>query len=158
MAQEDAFSPIDTEPQLHMNAASFFSVTETVNFKPMTTGPVRETGHLPPIVTRLASLVSLGAVLLGPLSGCGSTGASTIPCPVPTSTPTGTPVPAKTPTISCTTSGGTHYLWLPTSGGWVRSDDGQHPNSGARGVGGDDAHGGVGDGHGGAGHGGGDGG
>ena len=114
-------------------------------------------------MTRLVAVVSLGAALLGPLSGCGAEG-DTLPCPVPTSSTTGTPGPAQTP-IVCHNSSGVHYIWLPERGGWVQSDDGIHPNSGAQGVGEDEGHGGsdaghggVGEGHGGGGHGGGDGG
>ena len=143
----------DFSPSSH----PFFPVTGKVIFKPMTAAP-DHTGHLPPGVARLVSLVSLGAVLLGPLSGCDSLGESTVPCPTPTPIAAGTPAPNGTPTAKCTTSGGTHYLWIPSRGGWVQSDDGVHPNPDAHGVGADDGHGGVGDGHGGAGHGGGDGG
>lgn len=139
-------------------AIPFFSVIEKVTFKPMAATPERGARHLSPTVARLASLVSLSAVVLWPLSGCGSTGDNSVPCPVPTSTTTGTPVPEGTPQIKCTSSSGTHYFWIPSRGGWVPSDDGIHPNPNAHGVGEDDGHGGVGGGHGGSGHGGGDGG
>ncbi|HLZ56310.1 MAG TPA: hypothetical protein VKR06_05115 [Ktedonosporobacter sp.] len=140
---------------------SFFSITEQVTLKPMTT-PERGAGHLPSSVARLISLASLSAALLAPLSGCDSL--SGVPCDVPTPTTSGTPVPDGTPTARCTTSSGRHYVWIYHRGGWVESNDGIHPNSNAHGVGVDDAHsssdghGGVGDGRGGSGHGGGDGG
>lgn len=140
-----------------MKAAPFFPVTGRVTFKPMTAAPQRGAWHLSPAVARLVSLVSLGAVLLWPLSGCGSLEGGNVPCPVPTPDTTATPVPEGTP-IVCTTSDRSHYLWLPSRGGWVSSDDGIHPNPDAPGVGGDEGHGGVGDGHGSGGHGGGEGG
>ena len=136
----------------------FFPVTGEVTFKPMTGVPQPGVGYLPPGVVRLVSLVSLGIELLGPLSGCDGLGESTVPCPTPTPNATGTLAPDGTPTATCTTRSGTHSLWIPDRGGWVQSDDGVHPNQDAHGVGGDDAHGGVGDGHAGAGHGGGGGG
>ena len=145
-----------------MNAAPFFPVTDRVTFQPMAVAPQRGTWPLSPAVTRLVSLVSLGAVLLWPLSGCGSLEGGNLPCAVPTPDTTATPVPNGTPVV-CTTSGGTHYLWFPNRGGWVPSDDGVHPNPGEPGVGADEGHGGdeghsgVGEGHGG-GHGGGEGG
>lgn len=144
--------------------APFFPVIGRVTFKQMTGEPERGAGHLPSSVARLISLASLGAVLVAPLSGCSSYG--DIPCaiPTPTATGSGTPVPDGTPTASCTTSEGRHYVWIYNRGGWVESDDGIHPKPNARGVGIDDAssgsdgRGGVGDGHGGGGHEGGDGG
>ena len=159
MTQEDSFLSAHSEPVSHVNANSFFSVTASVTFKPMMAGPEREARHLNPTVTRLVSFISLGAVLLGPLSGCGSDGnTTTVPCavpsPAPTSAPIRTPVSTRTPTITCTTKSGRRYLWFPTLGGWVQSDDGLHPNPNAHGVGADDGHGGVGEGHGGTEHGG----
>ena len=140
-----------------MNATPFFPVTGRVAFQPMTTLPQRGTWSLAPTAARLVSIVSLGAVLLWPLSSCGS---ADVPCSIPTADTTATPAPTATP-ITCTTSGGYHYLWIPSRGGWVPSDDGVHPNPGASGVGGDEGHSGVGGGeHGGegGGHGGGEGG
>jgi hypothetical protein len=149
------------------SSASFFPVTEKVTFKPMQPVLERRALPLPPSVARLVSLVGLSTIMLWPLSACDS-GEANLPCSVPTPNPAATSVPDGTPTASCTTSNGTHYLWIHSRGGWVQSDDGVHPNSDASGVGVDDGHdgsgssdeghGGVGDGHGGTGHGGGDGG
>lgn len=145
-----------------MNAAPFFPLTDRVTFHPVTAAPQQGAWPLSPAVARLVSLVSLGAVLLWPLSGCGSLEGGNLPCAVPTPDTTGTSVSNGTPVV-CTTSSGTHYLWIPNRGGWVPSDDGVHPNPGESGVGADEGHGGdeghsgVGEGHGG-GHGGGEGG
>lgn len=142
-------------------AAPIFPVTGKVTFKPMTVAPQRGPWHLSPTVARLVSAVSLGAVLLGPLTSCSSTGDTNLPCPVPTSSTAATPMPDGTTTASCTTHSGTHYVWIRNRGGWVSSNDGVHPNAGVHGVGADSGHGGVGGGdHGGSGggHGGGEGG
>lgn len=139
--------------------ASVFPVVRTTVLHPVTMASTQRVGHLPPGVARLVSLVGLGAALLMPLSGCSDPGSASLPCPVPTADAEATQVADGTPTANCTTSNGTHYLWIQSRGGWVQSDDGTHPNSDAHGVGVDDGHAssGVGDGRGGAGHGGGDG-
>ncbi len=155
------------------STAPFFPVTERVTFKSLPAVPLREGRLLSPGVARLVSLVSLGAVMLWPLSSCGDA-ESSLPCPVPTPSAVGTSVPDGTPTASCTTSRGTHYVWVHNRGGWVQSNDGIHPNANASGIGadedgnghgsrssgsgGEEGHGGVGEGHGGTGHGGGEGG
>src|SRR5207245_1940426 len=90
-----------------VNAVPFFPVTERVTFKPMTAAPERGARHLSPAVARLVSLVSLGAVVLWPLSGCSSLGSESVPCPTPTPDITRTPVPDGTPVVKCTTSHGT---------------------------------------------------
>jgi hypothetical protein len=128
-----------------MNATPFFPVTDGVRFKPMTPVSERGAGHLPPEVARLVSLLSLGALLLGPLSGCGSTTDSSVPCAVPSTT--ATPVAEGTPTANCTTSSGAHYLWIRSRGGWVTSNDGVHPNANAQGVGADEENSGTNNGH-----------
>ena len=176
MLQEDAFttsqpqppsqadaSPIEETPGdlsgktgETKNTAPLFLVTRKVLFKPITAASARGVSHLPSSVARLVSLAGLGAALLAPLSGCGDL--SDVPCSVPTPSSSATSVSTGTPTASCTTSSGTHYVWIQSRGGWVESDDGVHPNANARGVGGDEEHSGVGDGHGGSGHGGGEGG
>ena len=136
----------------------FFPVIEKVTFKSLEPVPEHEAWHLSLPVARLVSLVSLGAMVLWPLSGCSSTGDSNLPCPVPTSGSSGKPVANGTPTIKCTTHNGSHYIWFPSHGGWVPSEDGIHPDPNAHGVGEDTGHGGVGDGSDGSGHGGSDGG
>lgn len=174
---DEACNAMDTDP--------FFPVTGNVTFRSVVaTVPQQGVELLPPALARLISLASLGAVLLLPLSGCGSTGDSGLPCPVPTSTDSGTPVPTHIPAsdasrtplptprpIACRTSSGSHYVWFPSRGGWVRSNDGVHPNANERGVGAGEehtgsskgssgegeGHSGVGNGHG-SGHGGGEGG
>ncbi|GHO43437.1 hypothetical protein [Ktedonospora formicarum] len=144
-------------------SSHFFPTTEEVTFKAVTSSDASSTRHLPMKMARLISMVGLGAALLLPLNACDSLG-ETVPCPVPTES--SSPVEDDTPTVSCTTSNGSHYLWIRNRGGWVPSDDGVNPRPGARGVGGDGgngSHGGTGEGgHGGVGgeggHGGGEGG
>lgn len=177
MTQEESATPLQGEQLSEENMleqgcnaleAPFFQVTDRVTFKPMMTAPKQGTWNLPPGVARLVCMMSLGTALLWPLSGCSSS--ADVPCPVPTSNSSGTPVPNGTP-VTCTTSRGGHYVWVPSRGGWVSSKDGVHPDPNARGVGVDessggasdhnganDGHSGVGDGHAGGGHGGGDGG
>ncbi|GER86168.1 hypothetical protein KDW_03300 [Dictyobacter vulcani] len=137
-----------------------FSVIKDVVFKPLATQPERNIRHLPADMARFVSVIGLSAALLGPLSACSN---SDSPCPTPDN-------PKDTKQVSCTSSGGSHYLWIPNRGGWVPSDDGVHPNPGAHGIGGEDGNGGVGGGSkggsgesgggesGGGGHGGGEGG
>ncbi|GLV56589.1 hypothetical protein KDH_34280 [Dictyobacter sp. S3.2.2.5] len=123
----------------------FFSVIRDGSVKPIAHTSEDGSRQLSGNIARLISAVSLGAALLGTLSGCGST--SDIPCP----TPTATNDSSSSKPISCTNNSGGHYLWYPSRGGWVPSDDGVHPRPGASGVGGDDGHGGVGGDHGGSG-------
>jgi len=162
----------------HESTNTFFSVTEQVTFKPTPAIPERRAWPLPPTVARLVSLVGLSTACLLPLSACGSA-ESMVPCPIPTPNPARLSAPNdnSTPTASCRTSNGTHYVWIRNRGGWVASNDGIHPKQGATGIGvndeesrggtgkgksssgtGEEGRGGVGDGHSGSGHGGGEGG
>ncbi|GCE24881.1 hypothetical protein KDA_03650 [Dictyobacter alpinus] len=117
-----------------------FSVIKEVVFKPVVATPEKSVRHLPADMARFVSVLGLSAALLGPLSACSNNDS---PCPTPNN-------PKDTKQISCTGSGGSHYLWIPNRGGWVPSDDGVHPNAGAKGVGADDGNGGVGGGKGGS--------
>ncbi|MBA3826674.1 MAG: hypothetical protein H0X24_22595 [Ktedonobacterales bacterium] len=141
-------------------------VIKKVHYQRAAPTPPHRPGHLSPSVIGLIASVGLGAVALAVAGSCNSA-AQALPCPVPTDA-AATPVP-NAPPITCTTSHGSHYIWVHGGGGWVPSRDGLHPNPGASGIGEDDGggraggkgkggSGGVGDGHGGGGHGGGDGG
>ena len=153
MDQDDSLTSSLQASLAREDATSFFAIADHVEYKSLTPIASRDPHHLPAGVLRIVSLVGLSAALLGPLSGCSS---DTPPCSTPTPVASGTPAPTGTVPIKCTTSSGAHYLWIPSSGGWVPSDDGEHPNPGAHGTGFDDGHGGSGSGGGHAGVGGGD--
>jgi hypothetical protein len=161
------------------NTTTPFPITKKVAYHHVKPTPHK---YISPKMGRILAGVGVGAACIGILALCNALtpedaaiGNNGLPCPVPaidsTGTPgtQGTPLASATP-IQCTTNDGTHYVWVHGGGGWVRSNDGIHPNPGARGVGeeggggtrggsggGDDAggHGGVGGGEGGSGHGGG---
>ena len=141
------------------SAPGSFQVTNQVEYspyRPMVATPQRKAG-LASGASLLVGLGIIGAAILCPLTIASVTSAQ-VPCTVPTPSGSTAAVPEGTPTARCTTSSGLHYLWIPSRGGWVASDDGVHPNEGATGSGADEGHGGIGEGAGGEGHGGGEGG
>jgi hypothetical protein len=139
-----------------------FPVVKKIHYQQAMAVPRRNPHRLSPGIIGLIAAVSAGAAALAIVGSCNSA-AQALPCPVPANA--ATPV-VNAPPITCTTSSGSHYVWVHGGGGWVPSRDGIHPNVGARGIGEDEGSSGskgkggsgVGDGHGGTGHGGGDGG
>jgi hypothetical protein len=136
-----------------LNRGPFFLLTEAITFVPMAAAPgeAKPVSGLPSGMARLLSAIGLSVALLGPLSSCSSSEQSALPCPVPTPRPAGIIGSEETPTATCRTSKGTRYVWVHSRGGWVRSNDGIHPNAGESGIGVNDGYsrgkGGIGTGH-----------
>lgn len=99
-----------------------FPVVKKVHYQQAQAVPRHVPGRLSPGIMGLVGAVGVGAVAVTvALVGSCNSAAHALPCPVPTQAGA-TTLPSATP-ITCTTSSGSHYVWVHGGGGWVPSRD-----------------------------------